>query len=157
MKSRSTYTHLDALFASPDKPLPPEKQRHQVTLMWAGVVALENDERPKYHHWSVCSDAVNLMQTLCELGYTEDASGLLLDAVKALAESGQRSLGGGSLQMALHESRAVRSVLEDYQSAMEVLSARTMIHCHRVTEKRIKEILAGAKRVGDINVGEEAK
>jgi hypothetical protein len=45
--------------------------------------------------------------------------------------------------------QAVRAVLEDYQAALECLPARTMVRCHRATEKRIREIFGRFDRLPD--------
>jgi hypothetical protein len=81
-----TYGLLDTLFASPDAPMPAEKRRHQLTRMYGGLRALETAPAPTRDDWRVVSDAVNLMETLVkDMRLCEDSSGLLDDAVKALA------------------------------------------------------------------------
>ena len=47
---------------------------------------------------------------------------------------------------------AVRAVLEDYAEALAQLPARTMVRCHRQTERRIRGILAGRKLRHDVEV-----
>ena len=69
-----------------------------------------------------------------------DTSGLLADAIAAMAKAGERALDGLPLRLDGSGIAAVRAVLEDYQSALEALPARTMIRCHRATEKRIRAI-----------------
>ena len=39
---------------------------------------------------------------------------------------------------------AVRAVLEDYQAALETLPHRTMVRCHRSTEKRLLKVYGSA-------------
>lgn len=48
--------------------------------------------------------------------------------------------------------RAVRDVLEDYAMVLETLPARSMVRCHRLTEQRIAEILAGKRQPHDVEV-----
>jgi len=146
----TTYTHLHALMASPTHPMPESSRRHQLTTMWQGLAALESADRPSSNDWRVCSDAVNLLETLVIMGYVKDPSGLLPDAVEALAKAGQRHLAGGPLRLDGLGIQAVRAVLEDYASAIEQLSHRTMVMAHRHTEKRISDLLKGRGRAGDV-------
>ena len=155
--TRPTYTAWDALLASPTEPMPLAKRTYQLTRMWGGLAALETAAVPTYDDWAVCSDAVNLMETLLELAYMEDASGLLDDAVAALAEAGRRHLEGGAIRMGGAGIQAVRAILADYAIALETLSQRTMVHCHRLTEKRIQAILAGKPKPHDVNITKGTK
>lgn len=50
------------------------------------------------------------------------------------------------------EVGALRSLLEDYAGLLEVLPARTVIDCHRKTERRIREILLGKRAAHDVEV-----
>ena len=85
-RDRPTYSHWDLLMASATEPIPKSKQRHHLLKMYEGLRSLEQAEAPTFHDWIACSDAVNMMETLTEMGACLDASGLLNDAVKALAE-----------------------------------------------------------------------
>ena len=147
-----TYSLLDEMTASPTQPMRKDRRVHQLTVMWEGLQAIETAPAPNADHWRVCSDAVNMMETLVEMGVVEDGSGLLLDAVAGLAVAGQRAMRGESIRLDGPGIRAVRSVLEDYATVIEHLSERTMVRCHRRTEKRIREILAGRKKQHDIEV-----
>lgn len=81
-----------------------------------------------------------------------DASGLLSDAVMALAMAGKRHKAGGNIRMDGAGIQAVRAVLADYSDLLEALPARTMIKAHRETERRIHELLAGKKKSHDVIV-----
>lgn len=149
-----TYGLLDTLFASPDAPMPAEKRRHQLTRMYGGLRAMETAPAPTRDDWRVVSDAVNLMETLVkDMRLCEDSSGLLDDAVKAMAIAGARHVETGAANRldgaGIH---AVRSVLEDYAAMLETLSARTMTECHRLTERRGHEILRGVRQPHDVVV-----
>ena len=48
--------------------------------------------------------------------------------------------------------QTIRAVLEDYAGALAALSERTMVRVHRLTEKRISEILAGKRQPHDVEV-----
>ena len=148
-----TYSLLDEMAASPTQPLPEATRRHQLTRMWAGLASIETAVNPTSDDWRVCSDAVNLMETLVDMYVVEDNSGLLQDAIVALALSGKRHMtAGSSIRLDAQGIQAVRAVLEDYASVIEQVSARTMIHCHRRTERQIREILMGKKRPHDIEI-----
>jgi hypothetical protein len=47
---------------------------------------------------------------------------------------------------------AVRAVLEDYASLLDTLPERTIVAAHRITEKRIRAILAGKTHTHDVVV-----
>jgi hypothetical protein len=147
-----TYTLLDVMTASPTEPTPAPKILHQLTRMYAGLRAIEQDDAPATDDWRVCSDAVNLMETLVTQGHVADTSGLLMDAITALALAGRRHLAGGAIRLDGPGILAVRSVLEDYAAALEQLPHRTMVACHRETERRIAEIQAGHRRPHDAEV-----
>jgi uncharacterized protein YyaL (SSP411 family) len=151
---KETYTMWDAMLASPTDPMTEKQRRHQLLRMWTGLAALEAASHPTRDDWAVCSDAVNLMETLIKEGHIEDYSNLLFDAMKALAEAGQRSFAGKEIRLDGKGMQAVRALLEDYAMVLEALPARTMIHCHRLTEKRLQEILKGHKQSHDVEIKE---
>lgn len=144
-----TYTMFDELLASPTSPTPETSRRHQLTRMYQGLAALEKAPEATTDDWRVLSDAVNLMETLVAQGIVEDASGLLMDAITALAMAGRRNLAGGPIRLDAVGIKAVRAVLEDYAAVLDVLPHRTMVRCHRATERRIHEIFAGKRRPHD--------
>jgi uncharacterized protein YyaL (SSP411 family) len=152
---KETYTMWDAMLASPTEPMSEKQRRHQLTRMWSGLAALETSAEPTRDYWAVCSDAVNLMETLIEGGRVEDTNNLLFDAMKALAEAGQRSFAGHAIRLDGAGIQAVRAILEDYAMVLEALPHRTMIHCHRLTEKRLQKIMAGKSQPHDITVTKE--
>ena len=147
------YTILDEMMASPSDTLPVEYRRHQLTRMYEGLAALEQAPSPTTDDWRVVSDAVNLMETLIEtMQVCEDSSGLLMDAITAMAMAGRRNTAGGAIRLDGAGIQAVRAVLEDYAALLDVLSARTMIRCHRLTEKRLHELLDGKRKPHDVEV-----
>ncbi|MBL0918015.1 MAG: hypothetical protein IBJ14_04890 [Hydrogenophaga sp.] len=148
-----TYRLLDVLMASDSEPMPAESRRHQLTRMWEGLAALERDPQPSLDDWRVCSDAVNLMETLvCTMQLAEDPQGLLQDAVTALAAAGRRHLGGMALRLDAPGIRAVRAVLADYAEVLDAISHRQALQAHALTERRIRDILAGKGRPHDVGV-----
>ncbi len=147
------YTLLDELTASPTDPLPEHWRTHQLTKMYQSLNQLEQGENPTPDDWRICSDAVNLVETLVvEMKVCEDANGLLMDAITALAKAGKRSKAGQGLRLDGEGIVAVRSILRDYAELIDVLPARTMVRCHRLTEKRIQDMLDGKKRPHDIEI-----
>jgi len=150
----TTYGLLDTLFARPDAPMPEEKRRHQLTRMYGGLHALETAPAPTPDDWRVVSDAVNLMETLVmDMQICEDASGLLSDAVAALALAGARHLEtGAAIRLNAQDIHIVRAVLADYSAMLETLSDRTMTECHRLTERRLLDIQAGRRRPHDVEI-----
>jgi hypothetical protein len=147
-----TYSLLDEMLASPTMPTPLEKRTHQLSSMWEGLASIEQAAAPTTHDWRVCSDAVNLMETLVEMQVVEDSSGLLMDAITALAMAGRRSREGNAIRLDGAGIQAVRAVLEDYAGVLEAVSHRTMLQAHRRTERRIHQILTGARRPHDVEV-----
>lgn len=146
------YSHWDILLASPVDPLPQSHRIHQLTRMYEGLHALETAPEPTTDDWRVCSDAVNLMETLVEMQVVEDSSGLLMDAITALAMAGKRHVAGNAIRLGAPGIKAVRAVLEDYAAVLEQVPARTMLMAHRATEKRIHDILRGRKEPHDVEV-----
>ncbi len=147
-----TYSKIDMLMASPIAPMPERLRLHQLTVMWQGLRSIETAAEPTTNDWRVCSDAVNLMETLVTQGVVEDGSGLLNDAIAALAMAGRRHVAGGHIRLDASGIQAVRAVLEDYAAMVAVLPHRTMVRCHRDTEARIRDIMAGKRQAHDITV-----
>lgn len=149
-----TYTVFDELLASPTEPMPVEYRTHQLTRMYEGLHSLEKANEPSTEDWRVVSDAVNMLETLVvEMKVCEDDSGLLMDAVRALAVAGQRHKREGKpIRLNGPGIQAVRAVLASYAELLEVLPARTMYRCHRLTEKRIHAILDGRNKPHDVEI-----
>ncbi len=147
-----TYSRLDALNASTTEPTPQASRVHQLSRMYQGLRAIETADAPDVDDWRVCSDAVNLMETLVDGGLAHDSSGLLADAVAALANAGRRYRANGQIRLDGAGIGAVRGVLEDYATVLDQLPHRTMIECHRATEGRIRAILAGNSQSHDVEV-----
>ncbi len=149
-----TYTLMDEITASPVHPLPADFKRHQLTRMWGGLVALETAPEPTNDDWRVVSDAVNLMETFIrDMQICQDPGNLLNDAVTALALAGKRKVDDGkAIRLDGPGIQATRAILHDYEALLEVLPHRTVVRCHRMTERRIRKVLAGIKQPHDIEV-----
>jgi hypothetical protein len=147
------YTIIDEMMASPTEPLPVAWKTYQLTRMYEGLAAMEKAPSPTTDDWRVVSDAVNLMETLIEtMQVCEDSSGLLMDAITAMAHAGRRNTAGGAIRLDGAGIQAVRAVLEDYAALLDVLPARAMIRCHRLTEKRLHELLDGKRKPHDVEI-----
>lgn len=121
----TTYTHWDVLLASPTEPLPLKKRQYQMDLMRK---ALENCKtKPSVQDIAALATAVDLMDTLREMGHLEDSQKALEDAMIALMQDSFNDI----------EVRLFEGILEDYQMVMDNLPARIMIAAHRETEKRL--------------------
>lgn len=121
----TTYTHWDVLLASPTEPLPLKKRQYQMDLMRK---ALDNCKtKSSVRDIAVLSTAVDLMNTLCDMGFLEDNEKALEDAMIALMQDNFNDI----------EIRMFEGILEDYQMVMDNLPARTMITAHRKTETRL--------------------
>lgn len=151
-QEKPMYTLMDEMLASPINPMPEPTRLYQLTQMWQGLAAIEQAPEPTISDWRVCSDAVNVMETLINMGVVEDTSGLLFDAITALTLASQRYQKGGNIRLDAAGIHAVRAVLEDYATMLDNLSERTMVRCYRQTERRIKKIYAGKKQSHDVIV-----
>ena len=168
------YSLMHELLASDTTPMPAHNRRHQLTRMADALTEMMNAPKPGNNAWRVISDAVNLLETLVLCGEAPvkdaatgrvvashwrgcdgspieiaDTSGLLADAIAAMAKAGQRMFDGKPMRLDGPGITAVRAVLEDYQTALEALPARTMVRCHRMTEKRIREIFGRIDHLPD--------
>lgn len=152
-RPRYTYSLLDVLRASPTEPMPEAVRTSHLTRIWDGLARLEREPNPTPNDWRLCSDAVNYMEALVTMGVCVDHSGLLHDAVKALALAGARHVDHGHpIRMDGQGMQAVRAVLEDYSSVLEMIPHRTAVEAHRRTERRIRDILTGKGRPHDVLV-----
>ena len=169
-----TYGKLDEMMASPTEPTPQAKRTHQLSRMWQGLAAIEAGAEPTATDWRMCSDAVNLLETLTIEGnvfdsagkvvpgwwqgcdgepvQVTDSSGLLMDAITALAMAGRRHFTTGTIRLDGQGIQAVRAVLEDYAAMLDALPARAMVCAHRLTERRIHAINTGRKKPHDVEV-----
>jgi hypothetical protein len=149
----TTYTLLDEISASPTEPMPAAKQVHQLNRMWGGLAALQTGATPTADDWRVCSDAVNLMETLVLMGEAHDPDGLVDACAQALAQAGRRHKEhGAALRLTASGLNDLRGVLDDYAEALGTLPARVLVRCHRLTEKRIRAIQRGQQQPHDIVV-----
>lgn len=158
------YSKMHELLASPTQPMPEAARRYQLKRMSDGMRELMQAPEPSRDSWRIVSDSVNLLRTLVQCGEApvkdadgktiashwrgcqglpvevRDSSGLLADATEALALAGGRHLEGFPLRLTGPGIAAVLAVLEDYKEALEFLPARSMVRCHRETERRLYDL-----------------
>jgi hypothetical protein len=125
MKNKYTYSHIDLLMASPTEPLPLKKRKYQMDLMRTSLEHCKTESR--LQDIAALATAVDLMVTLCDMGYLEDADKALEDAMVALMQDNFNDI----------EIKLFEGILEDYEMVMDNIPARTMIMAHRATENRI--------------------
>ena len=150
MKRKLRYSHIDVLMADPIKPTPEFKRTYQLTRMWQGLHTLVTSDKATIDDWAVVSDAINIMETLLEMGWMQDVDGALDEAAKAMTDVGNRHQDGAPLRLTEDESEIIRGTLEDYAEALTNLSYRVMVVAHRKTQQRIYDILDGKLRPQDV-------
>jgi hypothetical protein len=169
------YSFIDELMASTTEPLSAENRAWQLGRMRDALQTIESGEQPTPDDWRLCCDAVNMLETLTTAGGTlpdengalcdgwwlgcdgepvrvTDASGMLQDAITALATAAGRKSRHGSIRLDGPGIKTMRAVLDDYADLLAALPARTTIRAHRQTERRVHEISSGKKRPHDVEV-----
>jgi len=116
------------------------------------LASIERAENPTTDDWKIISQAINMMEMLVEMGFAKDEDGLIKDAIDAMASSAQRYKDKKVMRFSGNEMKVIRGIIDDYQTMIENLDERTMIHCHRKTEMRLQEILSGKKRPTDVRI-----
>jgi len=152
MKYKLTYSMLDVMMSSPDRPMKDSARVHQLTRMWGGLAALETADNPTQADWIAVSDAVNMMETLVEMGFAKDEDNMIEEAVLTLKATAERYKDGGQLCLTGAGIQLLRGVLEDYAYLTENVDERTMVHAHRKTEMRIQDILFGRAKPQDVRL-----
>lgn len=147
-----TYSLMDVMMASPTQATPSIARTHQLTRMNGGLHAMLRGDEPKPDDWRVVCDSINLMETLVAQGILADADGTLQQATEAMANAAIRSQQGKGIRLDAPGIEVVRGVLWDYAFALENLPHRTMVICHRDTEKRMREIQSEKKQSHDVEV-----
>lgn len=149
----AAYSLMDELMASNTEPMPEKMRLYHLTRIYQGLNALEKAPVPTLQDWQVVADGVNMVETLIvEMKVVDDASGLLHDAVEAMALAGRRHLAGGNIRLDAAGIQAVRAIVEDYSTMLEMLPHRTMVKCHRLTEIRVMGIRSGKRKANDVSV-----
>lgn len=156
-KPKPVYSLMDEMMASPTAPLSVARQEYQLLRMFRGLQAIQSGEKPSNDDWSVCCDAANLMETLVVQGVVADPAGLTADSIAALEAAGKRQATSGAIRLDGAGIQAMHAILIDYTTVLESVPARTIIRCHRATEKRLHEIHAGKRQPHDVFVHNAAR
>ena len=152
MKYKLTYSVMDAMMASPDHPMKAQRRDYQMMIIRTSLASIERAKNPTTDDWKIISQAINMMEMLVEMGFAKDEDGLIKDAIDAMASSAQRYKDKKVMRFSGNEMKVIRGIIDDYQTMIENLDERTMIHCHRKTEMRLQEILSGKKRPTDVRI-----
>jgi len=152
VKYKLTYSMLDVMMSSPERPMKDSARTHQLTRMWGGLAAMETAENPTQADWIAVTDAVNMMETLVEMGFAKDEDNLIEEAVLILKATAERYKGTNQLRLTGAGIQLLRGILEDYAALIEQIDERTMVHCHRKTEMRIQDILMGRGKEKDVRL-----
>jgi len=152
MKYKLTYSVMDAMMASPDHPMKAQRRDYQMMIIRTSLASIERADNPTTDDWKIISQAINMMEMLVEMGFAKDEDGLIKDAIDAMASSAQRYKDKKVMRFSGNEMKVIRGIIDDYQTMIENLDERTMIHCHRKTEMRLQEILSGKKRPTDVRI-----
>lgn len=137
--------------ASRTRPMAIHLRDQMVRLMRAGLRAFAED-RATPEDWRVCSDPINLLETMVEQKWLADAEGLLVDAVNALGAAGARNMKGEPLRLDADGLAAVTHAVDDYEEMLGHLSEFDVLLAINITERRIHAILHGRQRDGDVEV-----
>jgi len=150
-----TYTLMDEIMSSPTYPISEDRRTYQLTLLYQALAALKLDPQPTKYDWQVCSDCVNLMETLIlEMKVCQDQDNLLNDATMALVRAGKRKKDGNNIRLDAEGIKALQALFEDYAELVAILPERVMVKCFRLTEKRIQDLRKGKKKAHDIEIME---
>ena len=129
------YSAMDELLASPTEPMPVATQNNYFEVILSALESISGELTPR--QWNALSEMVNIMQTMCMRGLCEDASGLVDDAVDALANAGRCHLAGDAIQLSPAEQNSVKAIATDFIEVSQVIPHRDMVRCHRATQLRI--------------------
>lgn len=149
---RPTYSAVDVLLASSNRPMAAHKRPHQLTKMYLALDALGSGKPPSMADWFILSDAINLIETLVLSGIAQDESGLLQDAVNAVGEAWAQQQQGLPAAISPAGLAACRAVVADWQTCMEQLPERTIVQAHIATEKRLRQMLRGSHKQNPTDV-----
>lgn len=140
-RASTHYGPWHVMLASPDKPMQPSRYRHQLTRMHLAMASITSGESPTDEDWRLIADAINLVETLVLQGVAQDESGLLHDAITAMAEAYRADQDSARMRLTGPGLAAISAVLADWGVCLEQLPERTVIEAHIATDRRIAEKL----------------
>lgn len=143
------FTLLDELQASSVHPVPEHRLNNHLIKVHEGLMSMERDAVPHVDGWRDMSDAVNILESLVEMGIVSDDDGQIVAAKNAMGHAGVRHIETGVMRLTGEGMQILRGLLEDYGTVVQALTERQFIGACRRTERRVREILRGAVRAGD--------
>lgn len=146
------FTLLDELQASATLPVPEHRLNGHLIRVHEGLMSMERDAVPSVDAWRDLSDAVNILESLIEMGIVSDEGGQIIDAKNAMGQAGARHLETGAIRLSGEGMQILRGLLEDYGTVVQALTERQFISACRRTERRVRQILRGVTRPGDVVV-----
>ena len=134
---------MQELMASTTEPLDTATRTYYLAMFYEALRALELDESPSIEDWRLCSDALNMVDMIIDLGIASDDGGVLDNAKQAMLGAMERYRTHGVIRRDGAGIQALRAMLEDFADMVNVLPARVMIHTHRKTQARLRDIIDG--------------
>lgn len=148
-----TYSLIDEMMASATDPMPSAMREYQQGEIKSALDNMRTSSEPSKDDWRLLSDAVNLMETLVtDMNVASDPEGLLEEAVLSMKHAAERSMRGFPIRLDGIGLTAVTAIVNGYLAALNEYPHRTMVRCHRKTERRIAAIRANIKRSHDVVV-----
>lgn len=143
------FTLIHELQASSTKPVPEARLNGHLMRVHQGLESLERDVEPHVDAWRDMSDAVNILESLVEMGIVSDDGDQITAAKNAMGQAGARHLESGALRLSGEGIQVMRGLLEDYGTVVQALTERQFVSACRRTERRVRQILRGCVRPGD--------
>ena len=152
---------------SPKRPIEPAILNAHISYVRECLRRLQYVEAPNLAEWRVLSDVVNMSETFMQhnggvwkraeyKGATielSDDDGVIAEGVKALALVGARHLEAGEgLRICEKGAAALSELIECYEEILEVLPESEVEKCKNITTQRVREILRGKTKPGDVVV-----
>lgn len=144
------FTLTDELFASPEHPLPPARQRQLTDALAPALDLLARPEGAGHYEWTLIAACGNVLEQLIEWGVCADAGGLLPEAHAALRASLEANrLRHEPLRLADAALLACRFLVHDFAEILAECPGRTFVRAVRRVDRRMVEIQSGKRRAGD--------
>lgn len=143
------FSLRDIQRASGTKPVPAQKLDGHLERVGQGLLDLQRAASPSLAAWRDLSDAINILESLKEMGLVADDGDEITRAKDAMGEAGARHQETGTLRLSGPGIQTLRALLDDYSEVVRGVTERDFIRaCYR-TEARIRQILRGNVRAGD--------
>lgn len=144
------YTLVDEMLASPDHPMPPADAAERAGAARAALEDLQTAGNPAVMSWRVCAMVGNLIETMLELGFIDDPTGLLPEAQEALRGAAERALARQvPIRFTGQALAAVTWMIDGFEDVLTATPHRKMIRAFRETSKRMVMLDRGARRPTD--------